>query len=108
MIGPTGDVALSDGPVLTEQRVLRRLLTNAGDYIWQLGYGAGLGRFVGQSGVSAMITGLTRAQILQESAVANTPAPIIFANGMLDGTLSLTVQYADAVTGNVSSLNFSV
>ena len=107
-IGSTGDVALADGSVLTEQRVLRRLLTNSGDYIWQLNYGAGLGQFVGQPGAPAMLTGLTRVQIMLESAVANTPTPTILANSLVDGTVNLTVRYADAVTGNMSSLSFSV
>ena len=38
----TGDLATADVPTLTQQRVLRRLLTNPGDYIWELDYGAGL------------------------------------------------------------------
>ena len=45
--GPTGDLALADGAALGRQRVLRRLLTNPGDYIWHPTYGAGLARFVG-------------------------------------------------------------
>ena len=65
---PTGDLA-GDGAALTQQRVLRRLLTNPGDYIWQLGYGAGLGQFVGRPGVPAAIAGVAGAQILLEAAV---------------------------------------
>lgn len=42
LIGPTGDLATASGTELGQQRVLRRLLTNASDYIWHLGYGAGL------------------------------------------------------------------
>ena len=30
-VGPTGDLELADGSVLTQQRVLRRLLTNPGE-----------------------------------------------------------------------------
>ncbi len=41
-VGPTGDMALVTGSVFGQQRVLRRLMTNPGDYIWQLDYGAGL------------------------------------------------------------------
>ena len=54
-VSPTGDIALSDGTTLTQQRVLRRLLTNHGGYIWQLGYGAGLAQFVGQPAAPAAI-----------------------------------------------------
>ena len=35
-LSATGDLLCVTGDTLTQQRVLRRLLTNAGDYIWQL------------------------------------------------------------------------
>jgi hypothetical protein len=107
-VNPTGDIALADGQVLTEQRVLRRLLTNPGDYIWQLSYGAGLGQFVGLPGAPAAINGTTRAQILQEAAVAQTPAPVVATTGSVDGTVTLTIRYADAATGQTNLLSFSV
>ena len=47
-LSPTGDLATITAPQLTQQRVLRRLLTNPGDYIWHPSYGAGLAAFVGQ------------------------------------------------------------
>ena len=46
--GAAGDLAPAAGTLRGQQRVLRRLLTNPGDYIWQPGYGAGLGQFVGK------------------------------------------------------------
>lgn len=107
-VGPTGDILLADRTDLTQQRVLRRLLTNAGDYIWQLGYGAGLAKFIGQPGAPAAIAGVARAQILKEAAVANTPAPVVNALAGVDGSVNLTVSYADAQTGSANSLSFSV
>lgn len=107
-VGPTGDIALADGPALTQQRVLRRLLTNAGDYIWQLGYGAGLGQFVGQPGAAAAMQAVTRMQMLQEAAVAASPAPVISATASDDGTVNLTVQYSDANTQQTDAISFSV
>jgi phage baseplate assembly protein W len=107
-VGPTGDIALADGPALTQQRVLRRLLTNAGDYIWQLDYGAGLGRFVGQPGANAAIQAVVRTQMLQEAAVAASPAPVISAAASHDGTVNLTVQYSDTTTRQTSAISFSV
>jgi hypothetical protein len=107
-LGVTGDLAVSDGSTLTEQRVLRRLLTNAGDYIWQLSYGAGLGQFVGQPGGQAAIAGAARSQMLLEAAVAATPAPAITTTAASDGTVTLTIRYADARTGQTSLLSFSV
>lgn len=107
-VGPTGDILLADREILTQQRILRRLLTNAGDYIWQSGYGAGLAKYIGQPGAPAAITGVTRAQILKEAAVANTPAPAVNAVTGMDGSVNLTVSYADAQTGNANSLSFSL
>lgn len=107
-VGPTGDIALADTMLLTEQRVLRRLLTNTGDYIWQLTYGAGLGKFVGVPGAPAAIAGVARAQMFQEASVANSPAPVIGAVAGVDGTVTLTIRYADAASGQTNLLSFPV
>jgi phage baseplate assembly protein W len=107
-VSPTGDLALSDGPALTQERVLRRLLTNQGGYIWQLSYGAGLAQFVGSPGAPAVIQAVARSQILAEAAVLNHPPPEISAVAGSDGTVSLTIRYTDATTQQTSSLSFSV
>jgi hypothetical protein len=107
-VGPTGDLALADGSTLTEQRLLRRLLTNSTDYIWQLTYGAGLGQFVGQPGTPAAIQAVARVQMLLESAVAQSPAPVVDASAAVDGTVTITIRYADAVTGQSNILTFKI
>jgi len=107
-VGPTGDLALADGATLTLQRVLRRLLTNQGDYIWQLSYGAGLGQFVGQPGAPAAIAGVTRSQLLQEADVAASPPPVVTTVAGNDGTVMATLTYTDAATLQASTLSFSV
>ena len=107
-VGPSGDIALVDGAELTQQRVLRRLLTNGGDYIWQISYGAGLGQFVGQPGAPSAISGVARMQMLQEAAVARTPAPVITTALDAGGTATLTLRYADAATGQTNLLSFSL
>ena len=107
-VGPTGDLALADGSLLTQQRVLRRLLTNPGDYIWQLSYGAGLGQFVGQPGAPAAIGGVTRSQLLQEAGVAPAPPPVVTSVVGTDGSVVTTLAYTDAATGQASTLSFSV
>jgi hypothetical protein len=107
-IGPTGDLAVVDAATLTEQRVLRRLLTNMGDYIWQLTYGAGLGQFVGQPGASSAISGVARSQLLQEAAVALSPPPAVSTVAGNDGTVLTTLTYTDAATGQATTVSFSV
>jgi hypothetical protein len=74
---PVGDIALAGGTALGQQRVLRRLLTNPGDYIWQPTYGAGLGALVGTALDVNAIQALIRSQIFQESCVARLPEPSI-------------------------------
>jgi phage baseplate assembly protein W len=107
-LSATGDLLVASGDALTKQRVLRRLLTNAGDYIWHLAYGAGLGQMVGQPTNHAAIENIIRSQIFAESAVAQVPAPIVTTTVNADGTVMTTIQYADAVTGASSTLTFQV
>jgi len=111
-LSPTGDLALANGPDLTRQRVLRRLLTNQGDYIWQLDYGAGLPGFVGQPANPAGIAALVRGQIFQEPSVAQTPEPVINVSPVLGsgptGGLALALRYADAASDATQSLSFTV
>jgi phage baseplate assembly protein W len=110
-IGASGDLALASGMVLGQQRVLRRLLTNPGDYIWQPDYGAGLARFVGSPANKTQIMAVIRSQIFKESTVARTPEPIIVVQvspaGSI-GTVYVQIQYADSSSGQTQILSFSV
>ena len=108
VLGPTGDLAVVERAYLTQQRVLRRLLTNAGDYIWQLQYGAGLARFVGQPQQSARISGAIRAQLLRETTVARIPEPIVDVQAGQTGDVYVTVRYADAASGSTQVLSFQL
>jgi phage baseplate assembly protein W len=108
MVSATGDLMAVSGPTEGQQRVLRRLLTNAGDYIWQLDYGAGLAQFVGSPAGVAQIRAVVRSQIFKESAVARTPEPVIDVQSDAVGTVYVHVRYADANTGNTQILSFSV
>ena len=107
--GPTGDIALASDALLGTQRVLRRLLTNPGDYIWQLDYGAGLARFIGETTNSRQITAVIRSQIFKESVVARNPEPVIGVQvDPAGGTVYVDVRYADATTGETQVLSFTV
>ncbi len=104
----TGDIASVDGTTLGQQRVLRRLLTNPGDYIWQLDYGAGLAQFVGQPVDEARISGVIRSQIFRETVVARSPEPQIDVQAGGDGEVFVTILYTDAPSGQTQLLSFSV
>lgn len=105
-ISPTGDLATATGATLTQQRVLRRLLTNSGDYIWNLDYGAGLARFVGQPASATRIAAVIRSQIFKEASVARTPEPLIDVQSGSSGTVTVHIRYADASTGETQLLSF--
>ncbi len=103
-----GDITVVSEPTLGQQRVLRRLLTNPGDYIWQLDYGAGLAQFVGQPVDVARIQGVIRGQIFQEAAVARSPEPQIEVQAGESGEVFVTIVYTDAPSGQTQVLGFSV
>ena len=107
-IGPTGDLSTVNGTPLGQQRVLRRLLTNQGDYIWQPGYGAGLPRFIGQPANAAQIRAVIRAQIFQEAAVASTLEPAIEVTSDDQGTTYAQIRYVDSDTGATQVLSLSL
>ncbi len=104
----TGDLLTVSLPALGTERVIRRLLTNPGAYIWHPEYGAGLARFVGQPIDSASIEALIRSQMLLEPAVAALPEPVVIVQSDPGGTLFVQVRYADANTATVQSLNIQV
>lgn len=108
----TQDVQLVSDTTLGQQRVLRRLLTNPGDYIFQPNYGAGLLKYVGATTDIAAITALIRSQILLEAVVAKTPAPQITVSNLpnsSDGSaLQITIVYTDSTNGASQTLSFSL
>lgn len=108
LVGPTGDLASASGSTLGQQRVLRRLLTNPGDYIWAPTYGAGLARFVGSPANAAQIGALVRSQIFKEAVVARFPEPVIDVSSDPTGVVYVHVRYADARSGATEVLSFSV
>ena len=107
-VGPTGDLASVDGAELGQQRVLRRLLTNPGDYLWALDYGAGLGQFVGQPADALRIEARIRGQMFREQAVARQPEPVVDVAFDATGTVYVHVRYADAQTGSTQMLSFPI
>lgn len=106
-ISSTGDIACATGTQLCRQRVIKRLLTNTGDYIWSLDYGAGLGAFIGQPALPDRIRATIRSQIFKEAAVARSPEPQIEVSFDQTGILSVYIRYSDASSGDTQALTFT-
>ncbi len=107
-VGATGDLQIVTDATLTQQRVLRRLLTNPGDYIWHRTYGAGLPQFVGQPARADQIRAVIRSQIFKERSVARAPEPQIDVSTDRQGGVYVDIRYADADTGHTQILSFAV
>ena len=108
LIGATGDLALVGGSEWTAQRILRRLLTNTGDYIWNLGYGAGLGKYIGAPLSAQNLSASIRNQIFQETSVARDPDPVVGITDSRDGSVFLMINYASAISGTSHVVNFTI
>jgi phage baseplate assembly protein W len=108
-VGSGGDLALSTGSDTVNQRVCRRLLTNAGDYLWNLDYGGGLAQFVGKPANTADIEAVVRTQLALETAVPATPAPQISASVVdaANGYVVATITYTDPSSTAPVQLNVS-
>jgi hypothetical protein len=94
--GPTGDIAVAPVQTEVQKRIIRRLLTNPGDYIWHLTYGAGLGAYVGAPLFPGFIESTILSQILLESLVASSPPPTVKIDQSLVAAMSaasVAVQY---------------
>src|SRR5690348_1929766 len=92
-VAASGDLLAVSGVVESEQQIMRRLLTPPGAYIWHPTYGVGLGQYVGKPNSTRSITAVIRAQLLQESSVAKSPAPQVAVSTDANGVTAATVSY---------------
>lgn len=103
----TGDLRTATGSERTKQRILRRLLTNPGEYLFHPEYGAGLGKKVGEPVKPGEWKALISGQMLLEEAVARHPPPAVKL-ALIEGGVSVSIAYTDAMTGEQESLHFHV
>lgn len=118
-----GNLQAVGGTVRGQQRVLRRLLTNAAetdstgavvlpaDYIWHPDYGASLPRWVGRTADYAKIRAIIRGQMQAEAAVAQSPEPTVIVGAIPNsagGGFAVSVAYTDADSGAPAYLSFNV
>ena len=104
-IGPGGDLQTVDGNGRVRQRILRRLLTNPGDYIWQINYGAGLAAFVGEAQPAGRVRAVVRDQLRLEPAVARSPEPRIQVSVSEPNAVCLDISYSGTESANPQSLS---
>ena len=103
----TGDLRTASGVERGKQRILRRLLTNPGDYVFHPEYGAGLGKKVGETVKPGEWKALITGQMLIEECVAIQPPPVVKL-AFIEGGVCVSLAYTDAMTGSPETLSFDV
>lgn len=100
-----GDLLTVDSLLESEQRVLRRLMTNPTDYIWHPEYGAGLPAKIGDPFDVATIESIVQSQMFLEDSVVRDPPPDVevasFPNGMY-----VNISYTEADSDQDAVLSF--
>lgn len=107
-LGASGDLATVTADDQTRQRVLHRLLTSPGTYLWHLAYGAGLPNLIGSVVSRQQITAIIRAQMGYEAAVRATPEQTVVLTGGRFGDVSAIITYTDAISGNGQVLTLPI
>lgn len=103
----TGDLRTASGSDRAKQRILRRLLTNPGDYLFHPTYGAGLGKKIGESVKPGEWKALIVGQMRLEASVASHPPPVVKL-ALIEGGVSVSLAYTDAMTATPETLHFDV
>src|SRR5271168_4660205 len=98
-VAASGDLLSVDEPTRSEQRLVRRLLTPPGSYIWHSNYGAGLAQYIGQPNGLTVIKAVVQAQLKLESAVASSPAPQVSVTQYATGVVTVSIVYWNNNTG---------
>lgn len=102
-----GDLLTSDSVQLSQEMVLRRLLTNPGDYIWHPDYGAGLPAMIGLPIDVAKVTSIIQSQMFLEASVVQAPAPVITVSSIPNG-MFVEIDYIEADSQQPATLSFPV
>lgn len=106
-VSATGDLALSDGIDLSNQRVIRRLMTILGEYCWHPEYGASVPIRIGDTLDLVLLEGVIREQMALEASVAAQPEPTMTFTPIFSGVF-VSIRYTDALTGKQIDLEFEV
>lgn len=106
-VSKTGEIIPEGASIEGEQRVIRRLMTTASQYIWHMAYGAGLPGYVGRPAEIQAIEAITISQMMLEDVVAPSPLPQVIASKILDG-INLNISYIDNNVGKQVTVGFDL
>lgn len=107
----TNSILTVDGTDKTEQRIMRRLMTNPGDYFWHPKFGVGLPARVGTNLTSPIISAMRAdciSQIAQTDGVAAFPAPTVAIQQTGINEITVTIGYTDSTTNESRVISFTI
>lgn len=112
IVSESGGISLSDSVTTTQQRIIRRVLTNPvsvegpPDYIWNPTYGCGAKRYVGAPQNKLIeLKNIIVNQLSFEDGVSQSPLPEVILNTS-SSLLTITIKYVDISTGLPQTLSF--
>lgn len=106
-VSPTGDLLSVSGPTRSRERVLRRLMTNLREYVWQPEYGASIPKRIGEALDLAEVKAAVSGQMQLEASVARDPPPVVTVREITGG-VHVAVQYVALPDKQPVSLSFDL
>lgn len=103
----TGDFQAVTGDTRSQQRIVRRLCTNPGDYIFHPEYGGGLPKLIGSNASVSDVKAIVQSQMRLEDSILQLPAPVVTVTPITNG-MQIQIQYTDALTRKPVLLSFDV
>jgi hypothetical protein len=103
----TGDLQTVTGDTRSQQRIVRRLCTNPGDYIQHPDYGGGLPKLIGSNASASDVKAIVQSQMRLEDSVLQLPAPVVTVTPITNG-MQIQIQYTDALSRKPVLLSFDV
>ncbi|ONG55746.1 hypothetical protein BKE38_08750 [Pseudoroseomonas deserti] len=107
-IDSKGGLRIADATKQTEQRLIRRYMTNPGDMQDSGQYGAGIRQFIGQNTDVAKIKATMVQQTRMERSVSRSPSPSVTVRAINQQTVIADVTYTDATTGAFPALQMKI
>jgi phage baseplate assembly protein W len=104
--GSNGDLQTVDSVLESQQRILRRLPTNPGDYIWHPLYGGGILKWIGQPTDQASMKSVITTQMYLEQSVVQNPQPQVDLVSNTGGVVTSSIRYVESDSNEPTTLSF--
>lgn len=102
-----GDLQIVSSVLESQQRILRRLPTNPGDYIWHKDYGGGILKWIGRPIQEPEMKTVIVTQMYLEQSVVQNPQPQVDFVSTVGGAITSGIRYVESDSNEPVTLSFS-